>query len=306
MVDAQRAPDPDFPTVAVPDVAEPSALDLAVAVARRSAADLVIATDPDGARLAVAIPDAAVPRGYRQLSSDQVGALLGRFLLDRLSLQPGIIISEQLVVSTVVAGSMLQKIAAVAGARHAHTLTGFEWIVRAADMRDDARFAFGYSEALGYAVTDSVRGPDGISAALSILHLAAVAWSGGESLQDAYDALEMEHGVHLAAQLTLPAAATVDVMSRLRAAGPAELDGQLVTSVVDYSGGSWNLPSADMLSYQLPSARVVIRPGGTEPEINAYLEVVEPVPVGRLGYARDIATDRMEKLADAVRRLLAS
>ncbi len=92
-------------------------------------------------------------------------------------------------------------------------------------MRDDARFAFGYSEALGYAVTGAVRDSDGIGAALALLHIASVAWSAGESLQDAYDALEVEHGVHLTAQLTLPSTATVDLMSRLRAAGPADLGG---------------------------------------------------------------------------------
>ncbi len=305
VVEAQRAPDPDFPTVTVPNLAEPGALDLAIALARRSATDLVIATDPDGSRLAVAVPDARAPGGFRQLTSDQVGALLGSFLLDRLSVQPGIVMSGQLVVSTVVASSMLQKIAATAGAQYAQTLTGFEWLVRAADLRDDVRFAFGYSEALGYAVTGTVRAADGISAALAVLHLAAAARAGGESLQDAYDALEVEHGVHLTAQLTLPVAATVDVMSRLRAAGLAELGGQPVTSVTDYSGG-WDLPSADMLSYQLPAARVVVRPDGSEPEITAYLEVVAPVPAGGLQYARDNAANRMAALSQAVRTLLDS
>ena len=150
-----------------------------------------------------------------------------------------------------------------------------------------------------------MRAADGISAALAVLHLTAAAWAGGESLQDAYDALEVEHGVHLTAQLTLPVAATVDVMSRLRAPGLAELGGQPVTSVTDYSGG-WDLPSADMLSYHLPGARVVVRPDGSEPEITAYLEVVAPVPAGGLQYARDNAANRMAALSQAVRTLLDS
>ena len=151
-----------------------------------------------------------------------------------------------------------------------------------------------------------MRDKDGISAALAILSLAAVARSAGESLQDAYDALEVAHGVHLNAQVTLPTEATVDVMSRLRAAAPAELAGEPVTLVTDYSGGSWELPSADMLSYQLPGARVVIRPSGTEPKIKAYLEVVEPVAGRHAATAPgQAAAEKMDRLRAAVTDLLA-
>jgi phosphomannomutase len=305
VVEAQLEPDPDFPTVRFPNPEEPGALDLAIARARRSGADLVIANDPDGDRLAVAVPDEQAAGGYRQLTGDQVGALLGAFLLKRLAAEPGTVMSQQLVVSTVVSGSLLPKIAAAAGAQYAQTLTGFKWIVRAAELRSDARFAFGYEEALGYAVTSAVRDKDGISAALAVLSLAAVARSAGESVQDAYDALEVQHGVHLNAQITLPTAATVDVMSRLRATAPAELAGQPVTSVTDYSGGTWQLPSADMLSYQLPGARVVIRPSGTEPKIKAYLEVVELATGRTLPAARQAAAEKMGRLRSAVADLLA-
>jgi phosphomannomutase len=305
VVQAQLEPDPDFPTVRFPNPEEPGALDLAIAQARRSGADLVIANDPDGDRLAVAIPDADAPGGYRQLTGDQVGALLGAFLLGRLAADPGIVMSQQLAVSTVVSGSLLAKIAAAVGAPHAQTLTGFKWIVRAADLRADVWFAFGYEEALGYAVTSAVRDKDGISAALALLSLAAVAWSGGESLQEVYDALEVTHGVHRTSQVTLTTEATVDVMSRLRSAPPTELAGQPVTAVTDYSGGSWELPSADMLGYQLPGARMVIRPSGTEPKIKAYLEVVELVTGRTLASARQAADAKMELLREAVTELLA-
>jgi phosphomannomutase len=305
VVQAQLEPDPDFPTVRFPNPEEPGALDLGIAQARRSGADLVIANDPDGDRLAVAIPDADAPGGYRQLTGDQVGALLGAFLLGRLAADPGIVMSQQLAVSTVVSGSLLPKIAAAAGAQHAQTLTGFKWIVRAADLRKDVRFVYGYEEALGYAVTSAVRDKDGISAALALLSLAAVAWSAGESLQDAYDALEVTHGVHRTSQVTLTTEATVDVMSRLRSAPPTELARQPVTAVTDYSGGSWELPSADMLGYQLPGARMVIRPSGTEPKIKAYLEVVELVTGRTLASARQAADAKMELLREAVTELLA-
>ena len=303
LVAAQFEPDPAFPTVRSPNPEEPGTLDLALAQARRSGADLVIANDPDGDRLAVAIPDQSAPGGYRQLTGDQVGAVLGSFLLGRAAADADVRIAEQLVVSTVVSGSLLSKIAAAAGAQYAQTLTGFKWIVRAADLRAGTRFCYGYEEALGYAVTSAVRDKDGISAALAVLSVAATAWSAGQSLQDCYDALEERHGVHVTAQITVPTEAAIDVMSRLRAAPPSELAGEPVVATTDYTGG-WDLPSADMLRYQLPDGRVVIRPSGTEPKIKAYLEVVESVTGRTLASAREAAHARMSQLRAAVAELL--
>ena len=122
-----------------------------------------------------------------------------------------------------VSSSLLSKIAAAAGVQYAETLTGFKWIVRAADQRPGTRFVFGYEEALGYAVGDVVRDKDGISAAIALLGLAAQAWAAGQSLLDRWDALEQAHGVHLTAQLTLPTRAPGEIMAGLRAAAPGAL-----------------------------------------------------------------------------------
>ncbi len=301
VVSAQAAPDPDFPTIAFPNPEEPGALDLALAQARRSGADLVLANDPDGDRLAVAVADPDAPSGWRTLTGDQVGALLGAYLLKRTPPGPGP--DDRLVVTTIVSSTLLSRIAAAAGAQYAETLTGFKWIVRAG--RPGSRFVLGYEEALGYSVGDTVRDKDGIGAALALLGLAARARSGGESLLDAYDALEAAHGVHLTAQVTVETAAPVDVMARLRAAAPAKLGDAAVVATTDLTGGTRDLPSADVLSYKLADARVVIRPSGTEPKIKAYFEVVEPVFFGRLGEARRAAAARLEPLREAVRALLA-
>ena len=304
VVASQLQPDPDVPSRPAGDLAEPGALDLAIALARRSSCDLVLATDTDGGRLAVAVPDAAAPGGYRQLTADQLGALLGAFVLGRMAAEPGVVMSQQLVVSTVVCGSLLPKIAAAAGARHVLAPIGSERLVRAADLRPDARFAFGYSEEASYALGGAVPDCDGICAGLAVLRLAAIARSVGESLQDAYDALEAAHGVHLTARLAWPGRAAVDVMSRLRTAGPAELSGQPVIRMTDYTGGSWELPSADMISYELPGARVVVGTADGEPEITAYLEVVEQVSGRSLATARQAAHSRLERLRLAVADLL--
>lgn len=305
VVEAQFYPDPDFRTVAFPNPEEPGALDLALAQARRSGAELVIANDPDGDRIAVAVPDHEAPGGWRTLTGDQVGALLGAYLLGQDAASAASATTQQpLVATTIVSATMLASIAAAAGAHFAETLTGFKWIVRAADLRPEVRFIYGYEEALGYTVGRTVRDKDGIGAALAVLSLAARARSGGESLVEAYDALEIAHGVHLTEQITVPTTEPVHVMSRLRIEAPTELAGQPITATSDLTGGTDQLPSADVLRYWLRGARVVIRPSGTEPKIKAYLEVVEPVIAGRLTEARRAARARMDPLTQAVRALL--
>ena len=318
VVPAQAEPDPDFPTVSFPNPEEPGALDLALADARRLEADLVLASDPDGDRLAVAVPDPAASGGWRKLTGDQVGGLLGAFVLDATPEQatPDQTASEptataqaapglRLAATTVVSSSLLSRIADSAGVQYAETLTGFKWIVRAADHRPGTRFVFGYEEALGYAVGDVVRDKDGISAALALLGLAAQAWAAGHSLLDRWDALEEAHGVHLTTQLTLPTRAPGEIMAGLRAAAPGALGESPVRGVTDLAPGSAELPPTDALIFRLDGARVVLRPSGTEPKLKAYLEVTEPVAPGGLAEARRRAQARMTPLRAAVRALLA-
>ena len=305
MVAAQAEPDPRFPTVAFPNPEEPGALDLAMDLGRRTAADVVIANDPDGDRLAVAVPDDGARGGWRRLTGDQVGALLGAYLLGRHGRQPADQ-ADQLVVSTIVSSTLLSRIVASAGAQYAETLTGFKWIMRAGDSHDGLSFAFGYEEALGYAVTDVVRDKDGIGAALALLGLAAMARSAGQSLTEFYDALETTHGVHATAQVTVRSKTPAEVMTRLRADPPRMLADQAIVSVADLAAGDSALPPADVLTYRLASGRVVIRPSGTEPKIKAYLEVVEPVADRELAVARATAARLMVPLRAAVSALLTS
>jgi len=294
VVKAQAEPDPDFPTVAFPNPEEPGALDLALADARRLDADLVLANDPDGDRLAVAVPG---PDGWRALSGDQVGALLGAAQLRWTALVAG---QRRLVATTIVSSTLLSAIAAEAGAEYARTLTGFKWIARAGDGKPGTRFVFGYEEALGYEIGDVVRDKDGITAALGMLRLAAEAKAAGRSLLDLYDDLETEHGVHMTSQLTLRTTTPSAIMGRLRADQPTSLGTEPVVSVTDLAEGEGGLPPSDVLIFRLREARVVLRPSGTEPKIKCYVEVVEPLAGRPLTDARAAAATRMTSLCAAM------
>ena len=315
VVAAQAEPDPDFPTVAFPNPEEPGALDLALADARRLGADVIIASDPDGDRLAVAVPGAAEPgpgaaepgnAGWRVLTGDQVGALLGASMLDWTAGQGAA--EARLVASTVVSSTLLSKIAAAAGVRYAETLTGFKWIARAADGVPGARFIFGYEEALGYAVGDVVRDKDGFGAALAMLRLAAGAKAAGRSVLDVYDELERAHGVHLTSQVTLRTADQAQVMRRLRSAPPDAFGAELVSGRTDLAAGAGDgtAPRADVLIFRLAGGRVVLRPSGTEPKIKCYIEITEPVAGGSLAQARAAAAGRLAPLRAALEALMAA
>jgi len=321
VVKAQADPDPDFPTVAFPNPEEPGALDLALADARALGADLVLASDPDGDRLAVAVPAPDRPAGapgapgWRVLTGDQLGALLGAYLLGTVAdgaVPDGASGTLPLVATTIVSSTLLSKIAAAAGARYQETLTGFKWISRAADGQPDATFVFGYEEALGYEVGTIVKDKDGIGAALAVLGLAAMAKARGGTLAGTYDDLERAHGVHLTEQLSLRISRPAEVMRRIRGTPPSILGDFPVAAVTDFANAGTGLPASDVLSYTLSDsdpntrgARVVIRPSGTEPKVKAYLEVTGP-PGDDLGAARAAAESRMAPLRASVTALLTS
>jgi len=282
VVAAQAEPDPDFPTVAFPNPEEPGAMDRVLALGRETGADVVVAHDPDADRCAAAA-------GGRLLTGDELGVLLADHVLRH---RPGP------VATTIVSSSLLGRMAAAHGVPFAQTLTGFKWIVRA---RDD--LAFGYEEALGYAVAPwVVRDKDGISAALLVAELAAGLRAQGRTLLHRLDDLAREHGVHATAQVAVRVEDVAEIaatMARLRARPPARLGGRAVVEVRDLlAGPEGDLPAADVVVLRLHGARVVVRPSGTEPKLKAYLEAVVPVG-GSLEEARAGAARALEELRAA-------
>lgn len=300
LVPEQAAPDPAFPTVSFPNPEEEGALDLALAAARARGAELVIATDPDADRCAVALPEPAVgPGRWRRLHGDEVGALLGEYLLSRRP--PGLTVA-----SSIVSSQLLARIAEAGGHRHVETLTGFKWLTRVPGLD------YAYEEALGYCVAPGlVRDKDGISAALLVAELAGRLKARGRTLLDALDDLARRFGLHATGQFSVRVQDLADIqvmLARLRSDPPSRLGGDAVLSADDLAEGVDGLPPTPGLRYRTAAgARVILRPSGTEPKLKAYTEVV--LPVGAGAAAEDLAACRAEagaRLAELERDVTAS
>jgi phosphomannomutase len=276
VVPDQAEPDGSFPTVSFPNPEEPGAVDRLVALAGSIRADLAIANDPDADRCAVVVPDPSTGR-WRMLRGDEVGVLLADHLMRR-----GV---RGLYATTIVSSALLRAMCAARELPYDETLTGFKWIVRAGGGTEP--LVFGYEEALGYCVApEHVRDKDGITAALTVAELAADLKSRGRTLTDRLDELAAEFGVHHTDQYSVRVTdlrLIADAMARVRAATPTALLGRPVTETRDL------LPEADVVILRTDTARVVIRPSGTEPKLKAYLEVVEPVVDGDVAAARERA-----------------
>jgi phosphomannomutase len=259
-VPEQDVPDPRFPTVAFPNPEEPGATDLLKALAARIDADVAIAEDPDADRCSVVC-------GGRQLTGDEVGALLADWLLRRRV--------RGTYASSLVSGSLMHVIAEAAGQPSAETPTGFKWIIRAGSP--EAPLVFGYEEALGYAVSPTVaRDKDGISAALAVALLTAELKATGRTLLDRLDELAAEHGLFVTGQLSVRVedlSLISGAMARLRSAPPASLLGREVV----FADLALEDPPVDAVRLLGDGVRVIVRPSGTEPKLKAYLETVVPV-----------------------------
>jgi phosphomannomutase len=299
VVTGQFAPDPDFPTVSFPNPEEPGATDALLTLAADVDADVAVALDPDADRCAVGVP---TPAGWRMLSGDETGWLLGDYLLSRIDPADR---ASSVVASTVVSSRMLSAIAAHWGAHHVETLTGFKWLARADADLPGSTLVYAYEEAIGHCVDPAaVRDKDGISAAVLICDLVATLKDSHRSVLDALDDLARRFGVHVGAAVSRPvrdADEAARLIRRLRASPPTHL-AEFASTTTDllhrhehptdalvFTGGD-----ADTW------ARVVVRPSGTEPKVKFYIEVRCPV-AGDLAAARHRAAARRDELAAATR-----
>jgi phosphomannomutase len=262
-VDEQCTPDPDFPTVAFPNPEEPGAIDLALAKARDFGAELVIANDPDADRCAAAIND---PRtGWRMLRGDELGIILGEWIAR--SKPTGTF------GNSIVSSSALRKISAHYGIDFKEVLTGFKWLAKIEDL------AFGYEEAIGYAVdSETVNDKDGVSAAIFLAQVAMDLKRDGLTLSDLLNEVWGRHGFHGTEQISIRVSdmtAITRLLAGLRSNPPREIAGRTVESIDDLAAPKDGLPPTDGLRIWLAGGiRIIVRPSGTEAKMKCYIEVI--------------------------------
>lgn len=289
-VDEQLLPDGNFPTVAFPNPEEPGAMDLAFAKAREVGADLIIANDPDADRLAIGVPDSSVAEGWRRLTGDEIGLLLG-YQVARRAVADG---KTGALACSIVSSSALGKVANHFGLEYQETLTGFKWISKVPNL------LFGYEEALGYCV-DPQRTPDkdGISAALIAIDMAAELASQGKTLTDQLAELGEVFGHYATGQISMRVtdlSVISSIMQNLRTNPPVMIDG-VAAKYTDLSIGTDKLGPTDGLRFDLADGRrVIVRPSGTEPKLKCYLQAV--------GESKEAATATLASLNDAMKELL--
>jgi phosphomannomutase len=262
-------------------------------------AEVAIALDPDADRCAVGIP---TPQGWRMLSGDETGCLLGDYILSQID--PGEVSEHTVVASSVVSSRMLAGIAAAHGARHVETLTGFKWLSRADVDLPGCTLVFAYEEAIGYCVDPSaVRDKDGISAAVLFCDMVVALRQQGRTVLDALEILARMHGVHTTAAVSRPVADADEaarVMTRLRSKPPTKLCGFDVT-MTDLAAVRPYERRADAVILEGgdrdTAVRVAVRPSGTEPKVKSYIEVRRECVDGDVDTARAEARDLAEQLA---------
>lgn len=268
VVAEQQQPDGTFPTVPFPNPEEPGAMDLLMARAAEVNAHVALANDPDADRLGAAIPSA--DGGWRRLGGDEIGWLLADHILRHTSGD------DRLVVTTLVSSSLLSRLAAAHGVACEETFTGFKWIAHTVLAHPTRRFVFGYEQALGYLVCGQPLDKDGITAAVMMAEIAALAAAEGVTVQDRLDAIAATYGRHIMADRSVPMspAEGAAAVARLRAAPPTAVGGSDVTET------RW-VDEATLLRLQLgENLRLQVRPSGTEPKVKLYGEGVgiDPAP----------------------------
>jgi phosphomannomutase len=310
-VPEQAEPHPDFPTVRFPNPEEPGAMDLALALARKEEAELVLANDPDADRLAVGVRDASGE--FRLLAGNELGLLLSYYLLTENP--PS---GKKAVMTTVVSSSLLRRMAEKLGAEYAETLTGFKWIAnKAIEFKQQGiTFVFGFEEALGYTAGEIVRDKDGISTALLAADMALFLKSQGKGLLDRLEEIYRKFGLAVSGQksVVLPGSEGLAKMQAitagLRKNPPESIAGRDVLVRSDLQHGTrWerhggmktiDLPSSDVLIYELEGgSRVIVRPSGTEPKIKYYFEHIEKMTQDEaLASAQNRAETRLNQLIE--------
>ena len=296
VVPEQSAPDGRFPTVKYPNPEEPEALHMALELAKKEGADLVLGTDPDTDRIGIIVREGSE---YTFFNGNQIGCLLVDYFLSATR-DAGLMPQSPLVIKTVVTTDLQADIAAEYGAACEETLTGFKWICGLIEDYESGRlkpyrkYVCGGEESYGFLADSFVRDKDAVSAACIAAEMVAYYKSLGLTCSQVLDGIFQKHGLYQESlfTITMPGMDGANdikrMMNRLRQSPPASIDGIGVARLRDFetsqelalthggfnSSGKLTLPKSDVLQFILvDGTKVSVRPSGTEPKIKFYISV---------------------------------
>lgn len=309
VVPAQEKPDGDFKTCEYPNPETDAALNESYKIARETHPDLILGTDPDCDRVAVAIP---VEGGFRKLSGNELGCLLLDYILGTMQ-KAGTLPADPVAVRSIVSTPMADKIAASYGVKMRRVLTGFKYIggeILALEQKhEENRFVFGFEESCGYLKGTYARDKDAVVASMLTCDLAAALKREGTNLAEHMNALYSRFGWHearvLSCELQGPDAMEISAgfMAQMRRELPKAVCGIAVTSVTDYQARvtrdlvhgteeAVTLPKSNVLVLQLgEKGTVILRPSGTEPKVKIYLTAVDADRAAAMKLLDDMAAE---------------
>ncbi|MCL2294969.1 MAG: phospho-sugar mutase [Spirochaetes bacterium] len=281
-VPEQAEPDGNFPTLKFPNPEEASAMELAINLAKKNKADIVMGTDPDSDRIGIAVPDAD-GKEYVLISGNQLGSMLVYYMLTTLN-EHKKLPQNGATIKTIVTTELQRLIGESFGVKVYDVLTGFKWIASliANFEKTGENYIFGTEESYGFLVNQEVRDKDAVSAAIVTAEMALYCRAKGMSLLDYLNSIYEKYGYFKDTQISgvfkgqKGVETMKTLMSNLRVK-PFEKLGELkISAVRDYekniSLNGITLPQSDVLQFILEDGSMVtVRPSGTEPKIKFYI-----------------------------------
>ncbi|GAA3576944.1 phospho-sugar mutase [Snuella lapsa] len=292
IVKEQEVPNGDFPTVASPNPEEPAALKMALELAEKVNADIVIGTDPDCDRLGIAVRNSE--NKLQLLNGNQTMLMMTDFLLRQWQ-NEGKIKGEEFIASTIVSTPMLNKLAKDYKVESKIVLTGFKWIAKLIKDFPELNFVGGGEESFGYMVGDFVRDKDAVTSTLLACEIAAQAKANGSSFYEDLIALYTKYGFYKEHLVSLTkkgiegAQEIAQMMIDARENPLTEVNGSKVVKIEDYQSSiakymltgeeqNIDIPKSNVLIYYTEDGtQVALRPSGTEPKIKFYISVNTPL-----------------------------
>jgi phosphomannomutase len=288
IVPEQAEPDGDFPTVKSPNPEEPEALSMAIALANKIGADIVVGTDPDSDRLGVAVRD--LEGNIKLLNGNQTMVIMTAFLLEQWKRNDQYK-GNEFIGSTIVSTPMMLELAAAYDVECKVGLTGFKWIAKFIKDFPNQQFIGGGEESFGFMVGDAVRDKDAVGAVLLLSEITAQAKASGSSLYQELLNLYIDFGFYKEHLISITkkgiegANEIKQMMLDLRENPMTTINGQRVICIEDYQSSKGkdimnaeefeiNIPKSNVLIYYLEDgSKICARPSGTEPKIKFYFSV---------------------------------